>query len=611
MDNLREKLRPWKSSVSVQQPTAEDEACTRALEKHLDEVAPLETQEHTEAVLVNLKKMVADWVKWVSINKAGIPEEDAKPGMLFLSGSYRLGVAQKGSDTDTVLCVPMHVTREDFFSEEEHSILYKLRNHPDVSHVLPISTANVPLVEVVWSGIELDVLFAALAQPEVPIHPDKLLDDSLLLPLDNASILSLNGPRVTELIVKLVPKYQTFVLVLRTLRLWAKKRGIYSNKLGFLGGVNFAILAAFACQLWPNETASRCVARLLYLVCHWEWPKPIRLCHPYDVEGASSNEFLRAWDPKGHGMRDRMPIITPAFPNFNSSANVTASTLKVMLREFERGRAEIKEVLSKEAACEPDDWNQFFQPTDFFLRFNTYVTIVARANSEEDLKSWSGFVESRLRKFVELLELQRLPFYEIFPFQSSFDISSQERGEGDERPGKRWFVGLRVDTYLARARYLNTTQINLEGAVVTFSNQVLSRDRLEGTTLDITLLKFKDLVQLFPYLYPDGEREAFRKHAELSMQVEKKMEKERAKSGGAISQDGEPTSLQNESTTEPNVDAGETVSLKRIRGNYLDLTELEEIPNRMVSRPNQQVDGDSGSGSGSFRPSPLKVLLLE
>jgi poly(A) polymerase len=57
-------------------------------------------------------------------------------------------------------------------------------------------------------------------------------------------MLSLNGPRVTELLVHLVPKYPTFVLILRALRYWAKKRGIYSNKLGFLGGVNFAILAA-------------------------------------------------------------------------------------------------------------------------------------------------------------------------------------------------------------------------------------------------------------------------------------------------------------------------------------------------------------------------------
>ena len=62
---------------------------------------------------------------------------------------------------------------------------------------------------------------------------------------------SLPGPRVTELLVRMVPRYDAFKLCLRCVRLWARRRGIYSNKAGFLGGVNWAILAAFLCQLYP------------------------------------------------------------------------------------------------------------------------------------------------------------------------------------------------------------------------------------------------------------------------------------------------------------------------------------------------------------------------
>lgn len=36
--------------------------------------------------------------------------------------------------------------------------------------------------------------------------------------------------------------FSNFLIVLRCIRRWAKKRGLYGNKLGYLGGVNCNIL---------------------------------------------------------------------------------------------------------------------------------------------------------------------------------------------------------------------------------------------------------------------------------------------------------------------------------------------------------------------------------
>ena len=68
------------------------------------------------------------------------------------------------------------------------------------------------------------------------------LDDQILKGVDEATEKSLNGPRVTTMLTQLVPNYETFKTTLRCVRTWAKRRGIYSNKMGYLGGVNFAIL---------------------------------------------------------------------------------------------------------------------------------------------------------------------------------------------------------------------------------------------------------------------------------------------------------------------------------------------------------------------------------
>ena len=46
----------------------------------------------------------------------------------------------------------------------------------------------------------------------------------------------------------------------RVVRMWAKKRGIYGNKWGYLGGVNCNILVAFVCQLYPKASPSKLLA---------------------------------------------------------------------------------------------------------------------------------------------------------------------------------------------------------------------------------------------------------------------------------------------------------------------------------------------------------------
>ncbi|CAI5449819.1 unnamed protein product [Caenorhabditis angaria] len=107
-----------------------------------------------------------------------------------------------------------------------------LKEDPNVSELHAVEDSFVPLIKLLYSGIDLDILFARLALKEVPDN-QKLTDDMLLKNLDSASIRSLNGCRVAEQLLQLVPSIKEFCTTLRAIKLWAKNRGIYSNALGF------------------------------------------------------------------------------------------------------------------------------------------------------------------------------------------------------------------------------------------------------------------------------------------------------------------------------------------------------------------------------------------
>lgn len=127
-----------------------------------------------------------------------------------------------GSDIDTLVVAPKEVTREDFF--ETFPLILKKYSPPGaIEEMTPVPEAFVPIIKLEYSGISIDLIFASLAVSSIPSSMT-LRNNNLLHGLDDRTLRSVNGTRVTDEILELVPQPKVFRTALRTIKLWAKRK---------------------------------------------------------------------------------------------------------------------------------------------------------------------------------------------------------------------------------------------------------------------------------------------------------------------------------------------------------------------------------------------------
>lgn len=324
---------------------------------------------------------------------------------LRIFGSTRLEVNTADADIDMLCIAPNFICRGDFFT----SFCSLLKERDDVTTLSSIAEAYTPVVKFHIDDQAIDMIFASLTLPFIPPNLD-ILDDKHLNSLDEQSVRSMNGARVAECILQLVPNVETFSTALRAIKHWARQRGIYSNVLGFLGGVNFAILVAFVCQRYTFACAYTIVRKFFLIYTQWRWPNPIMLTSIEDHNSlCPDGKFLPVWNPKVNAKDclHLMPIITPAFPAMNSSYNVGVPQFRCMQEEIWRAQAMFQKFDGTTADQRGTfSWEDLFSDIslEYFQRHPRYVQVDVLANSEDDQQVWYGWIESRIRMLILALE---------------------------------------------------------------------------------------------------------------------------------------------------------------------------------------------------------------
>ncbi|XP_075241404.1 poly(A) polymerase beta-like isoform X2 [Convolutriloba macropyga] len=459
-------------------------------------------------MLATLDSMAKEWIRDMAIQR-NLPENlvDRVGGKLFTFGSYRLGVHTKGADIDTLLVAPRHVERDDFFN----SFFDKLNSHPEVSSLRAVEDAFVPVIKLYFGTIEMDILFARLGMQTVTDETD-LSNEEILKNLHISCVRSLNGTRVTDEILRLVPDRDAFRLTLHVIKLWARRKGIYSNVLGFLGGVSWAMLVARVCQLYPRAAPATLVEKFFLVFNCWKWPTPVLLQKP----SANVHQInLPVWDP-ATVVNDRlhfMPIITPAFPEQNSTYNVSCSTLTIMKDFLAEGFKTVQEIKRAEVARSDEDkarvrqangnvesfWSKLFEPFYIYNKYKHFIVLRAQSPTRADHLEWHGLVESKIRILVLNLEKKNfVSLAHVNPKAYTTEPTSNVPGHVNSFFSSRWFIGIAFDQ-----NALTTTNVDLTFEIQNFSQTVhhtafKNNMMKQGMTIEAQYVKKKDLPNFLP-----------------------------------------------------------------------------------------------------------------
>ena len=377
-----------------------------------------------EEILISLKKCVIEAVKNVYKAKGKTDEEaNSAGGGLFSFGSYRLGIVGPGDDIDVLCLAPATDTRGDSKNcertelfEEMRKQLEKLSKEKEITQILPIAEARVPIIKIVYKGIPIDILVASVSFKSID-EKFNLEDDNILKNCCEKCILSLNGCRVTNAIFKSLPpeRIEDFRLTLRSIKLWAKKRGIYSNAMGYPGGVAWAILVAKVCQLFPKCRSNQLIRKFFEVYGKWDWENPVQI-----NEIKKEVEFtcpIKVWE-KEEISHCPFYIITPAFPAQNTNANTNQILKRVMIEEFNAFKEYSSKINIEDKNCKYT-WKGLFQGgINLFEGYNYFLEIDVLATSKAVLKSWDGLVESQIRKlinnFIEIPQIKLRPYSVVY-----------------------------------------------------------------------------------------------------------------------------------------------------------------------------------------------------
>ena len=362
-----------------------DKQATEELQEFVDQYASPGPPTRQLSAISKLHDIFKDWCR-------------GSPFHIFISGSYKMNVHTKEADIDVVFVTTACITRAQVFE----GFASALEAADAVTAITSIPNARVPLICATVDEQEFDIMTCHLRVTELPPRDSMVSTYVWMNGLDEASILAFNGPRITTVVLAAMPKPRQFLLAVRFLRLWAKQRAIYSNKSGYLGGINIVLLVAYTALHNPRALASTLVSKSVALMAKWDFSARVPVVKFLD-DATACPVWLRAYDLKSTE-KDALSMLTPCFPRFNTMHAASDFSTKVLASEFVRAHT----LLTSMEALQKMNYATLAAALPIAGTCARYLKVSVSVRLSRGGMAWQGFIESQTRFLLQYLSKEEL-----------------------------------------------------------------------------------------------------------------------------------------------------------------------------------------------------------
>lgn len=269
-------------------------------------------------------------------------------------GSHGLGVWTTSSDIDCLCIGP--VSSKVFFSlaaqrirKAEQQQRYQVERDGVMSSsirlVRKVNAHSGTMFELDVLGIKMDLQYCASAFiAETWPYATRVAPNDPTFQLTSMALAKLKPLRDLYYIRRTVPDYAAFRTAYLLVKLWAKKRGIYSAKFGYLGGIHISIMLLRVCKMMSytskGQTSSMSATTILTtFFSHYagfDWQAQA-VYDPFFHSESGSGRALRYV----RTAREPLAILGWHGPALNVAVAASTPTTKTIANEFQRAASKL------------------------------------------------------------------------------------------------------------------------------------------------------------------------------------------------------------------------------------------------------------------------------